>query len=278
MKLRNRGKIMREIKVSRINVLDNTINEKNDYVAEDKPIHIFINNIHYGTIICTPTQLTELVIGHLFAEGLIQNKEEIEKFGIKKDEKYQIFLKPNIDANKRISKSQRFARIIVSSCGNPNYRPLKEIINELPKIGFTSSVSAKILSDSVKNLNFIAKKFRKTGGVHVAAIYSLEGELKALAEDVGRHNAVDKVIGISLIKNFNLNDYFLAISGRLTGDIVLKVARAKIPIVASLSAAIMSGIETAKLTKITLVGFVRGKTLNVYTHKNRVLLINGENH
>ena len=268
---------MREIKVSRINVLNNTINEKSDYIAEDRPIHIFINNIHYGTIICTPIQLKELVIGHLFAEGLIKNKEEIEKFSIQKDEKCLIFLKPDIDPNKRISKSQRYARIIVSSCGNPNYRPLIEIINDLPKIGFASSISAKILSDSVKNLNFVAKKFRKTGGVHVAAIYSLDGEIKALAEDVGRHNAVDKVIGISLEKKLNLAKHFLAISGRLTGDIVLKAARAKIPILASLSAAIMSGIESAKLTKITLTGFVRGKTMNIYTHKKRILFNTREN-
>jgi FdhD protein len=265
---------LREIKVSRINVLNKTINEKNDYIAEDIPIHIFVNKIHYGTIICTPTQLKELVIGHLYTEGLIKNKEEIEKFDIKKDGKCLVTLKSYIDANKRINQTQRYARIIVSSCGVPNYLPLLDIIKQLPKINFNTPISSKIISDSVKNLNFIAKKFKKTGGVHVAALYSLQGKLEALAEDVGRHNAVDKVIGVSLQKKLNLTNYFLAISGRLTGDIVLKAARAKIPILASLSAAIMSGIESAKLTKITLIGFVRGKTMNIYTHKKRVIFNN----
>lgn len=267
---------MREIKVSRINVHNNTINEKTDYIAEDIPIHIFINKIHYGTIICTPTQLKELVIGHLFAEGLIKNNEEIEKIDIKKDGKCLVTLKSYIDGNKRINQTQRYARIIVSSCGTPNYQPLVNIIKQLPKIDFKSSISSKILSNSVKKLNYVAKKFRKTGGVHVAALYSLEGKIEALAEDVGRHNAVDKVIGISLQKKLDLTNHFLAISGRLTGDIVLKAARAKIPILASLSAAIMSGIESAKLTKITLIGFVRGKTMNIYTYKKRIIFNNTE--
>ena len=92
----------------------------------------------------------------------------------------------------------------------------------------------------------------------------------ALAEDVGRHNAVDKVIGAATTKNVELSNLFLALSGRLTGDIVLKAARTKIPIIASLSAAISSGLETANLTKITLIGFVRGQRMNVYTYPERI--------
>ena len=163
-----------------------------------------------------------------------------------------------------------------SSCGAPNYRPLSEIINILPKMDITLTVTANILSKSVKQLNFIADEFRKTGGVHVAALYSTDGKLVALAEDVGRHNAVDKVIGAAAIKNIDFTKLFLALSGRLTGDIVLKAARTQIPIIASLSAAISSGIETAKLTKITLIGFVRGKRMNVYTYPERIVFDNSK--
>jgi FdhD protein len=262
---------MREIKVSRVNVADQTVEQCTDYIAEDTPIHIFLNKHHYGTILCSPKQLKEMVVGHLLSEGVLKSTDEIDELTIKKDGKCLITLKPKIDAEQRISTAQRFARLIVSSCGIPNYRPLSEIVSSLPKMETTLTVNAKVLSESVKQLNFVAEDFRKTGGVHVAALYTADGKEVALAEDVGRHNAVDKVIGAAATKNMDFTKLFLALSGRLTGDIVLKAARTKIALIASLSAAISSGLETAKLTKITLIGFVRGKRMNVYTYPERIV-------
>lgn len=264
--------MMREIRVSRINLSEQEIEHRLDYVAEDSPIHIFLNNNHYGTILCTPEQLEEMVVGHLLSEGLLNSIDELDELKITKDGKCLVKLKPDIDAKNRISSSQRFARIIVSSCGTPNYKPLSEVISKLPKIDFDLKIDSNIISTSVKKLNFIAEKFRKTGGVHVAALFSAKGDVVALAEDVGRHNAVDKVIGSCAIKKIDFSKLFLALSGRLTGDIILKSARVRISIVASLSAAIGSGIETAILTKITLIGFVRGKRMNVYTFPERLIL------
>ncbi|MEJ2241818.1 MAG: formate dehydrogenase accessory sulfurtransferase FdhD [Candidatus Bathyarchaeota archaeon] len=263
---------MRKIEVSRINLPDQKIEHLIDYVAEDFPIHIFLNKNHYGTILCTPDQIKEMVIGHLLSEGLLNSIDELDEIKIKKDGKCLVKLKSGIDAETRISSSQRFARIIVSSCGTPNYKPLSEVISKLPKIDFDLKIDSNIVLNSVKKLNFIAEKFRKTGGVHVAALYSQKGDIIALAEDVGRHNAVDKVIGSCAIKKIDFSKIFLALSGRLTGDIILKSARTKIPLVASLSAAIASGIETAILTNITLIGFVRGKRMNVYTFPERLIL------
>jgi len=262
---------MREIQLSRINVTNQTIEQRTDYVAEDTPIHIFLNKHHYGTILCSPDQLKEMVVGHLLSEGLLQSTNEIDELHLKKDGKCLLKLKPEIDAEQRISTSQRFARLIVSACGSPDYRPLSEVIKSLPKMDMTLTVTANILSESVKQLNFIAEKFRKTGGVHVAALYSTDGKVVALAEDVGRHNAVDKVIGVAATKNMDYTKLFLALSGRLTGDIVLKAAHMKIPIIASLSAAISSGLEAAQLTGVTLIGFVRGNRMNVYTNPERIV-------
>jgi len=262
---------MREIKVSRINVSDQTIEKRTDFVAEEIPIHIFLNKTHYGTILCSPDQLEEMAVGHLLSEGLLKSTTEIDELLLKKDGKCLVKLKPHIDAEQRISTSQRFARLIVSACGSPDYRPLSEVINSLPKLDMTPTLAANVVSQSVRNLNTIAEKFRKTGGVHVAALYSTDGELVALAEDVGRHNAVDKVIGAGATKNMDFRNLFLALSGRLTGDIVLKAARMKIPVIASLAAAISSGLEAAQLTRVTLIGFVRGKRMNVYTHPERIV-------
>ena len=190
---------------------------------------------------------------------------------LKKDGKCLVKLKLDIDAEQRISTSQRLARLIVSACGSPDYHPLSELINSIPKLDMTPTLAATVVSQSVRNLNTIAEKFRKTGGGHVAALYSTDGELVALAEDVGRHNAVDKVIGAGATKNMDFRNLFLALSGRLTGDIVLKAARMKIPVIASLSAAISSGLEAAQLTGVTLVGFVRGKRMNIYTYPERIV-------
>jgi FdhD protein len=262
---------MREIKVSRINVADQTIEERTDFVAEETPIHIFLNTHHYGTILCSPNQLKEMVVGHLLSEGILNSTDEIDELMLKKDGKCLVKLKPEIDAEQRISTSQRFARLIVSAFGSPDYRPLSEVIDSLPKLDMTPTVNAEVVLQSVLRLNTIAKNFRKTGGVHVAALYSTDGGLVALAEDVGRHNAVDKVIGAGATNNMDFRNLFLALSGRLTGDIVLKAARMKIPLIASLATAISSGLEAAQLTGVTLIGFVRGKRMNVYTYPDRIL-------
>jgi FdhD protein len=262
--------IMREIQVSRVNVADRTVEQRTDHVAEEMALHIFLNKHHYGTILCSPNQLKEMVIGHLLSEGLLQSTSEIEDLQLKKDGKCLLTLKSKIDVEKRISTSQRFSRLIVSACGTPDYRPLSEVINNIPKLELTTTVDAEVISQSVKSLNTIAENFKKTGGVHVAALYTKDGKLEALAEDVGRHNAVDKVIGSGSIKNIEFTNVFIALSGRLTSDIVLKAARTKIPIIASLSAAISSGLDVAQLTSITLIGFVRGKRMNVYTNPKRI--------
>lgn len=264
---------MQEIQISQINVEDQKVQEKKDFVAEETPLHIFLNRTHYVTIICSPNQLKELAIGHLLSEGVLKSTNEIREVRMEKRGKCGVKLKPDIDAEKRISISQPFTRLIVSACGSPDYWPLSKLIDRisLVKMSLGSTVEARTISEATKRLNTLAETFRKTGGVHVAALYSTTGELWAFSEDVGRHNAVDKVIGVAASKESNFENSFLALSGRLTGDIVLKSARMRIPIVASLAAAINSGVETARRTGITLVGFVRGKRMNVYTHPERIV-------
>jgi FdhD protein len=266
---------MRQVQISRIDVSTQTLEQKTDFVAEETPLHIFLNQTHYVTILCSPNQLKELAIGHLLSEGILKSIDEIQETRLEKDGKCLVRLKPDIDAEKRILISQPFARLIVSACGSPDYWPLSKLIDRfsLVKLNLGLTVEAKVVSESVKQLNTLAERFKKTGGIHVAALYSVSGELAALSEDVGRHNAVDKVIGVGTAKKLDFKNIFLALSGRLTGDIVLKAARMRIPIVASMAAAINSGVEAAQLTGITLVGFVRGKRMNVYTYPERIVYV-----
>jgi len=264
---------MREVQVSRIDVSAQKVELKRDFVAEETPLHIFLNQTHYVTILCSPNQLKELAIGHLLSEGVLKSTDEIREIRFEKGGKCQVRLRSGVDAEKRISISQPFARLIVSACGSPDYWPLSKLIDRLSlvKVNLGLTVGAGVISESVKRLNTLAETFRKTGGVHIAALYSTSGELLASSEDIGRHNAVDKVIGAGALKKRNFENSFLALSGRLTGDMVLKAARMGIPIVASMAAAINSGLETAQRTGITLIGFVRGKRMNVYTYPERII-------
>ena len=266
---------MQEIQISQINVQDQKVEQKKDFVAEETPLHIFLNQTHYVTILCSPNQLKELAIGHLLSEGVLKSTNEIREIRLERGGKCRVRLSPDIDAEKRISISQPFTRLIVSACGSPDYWPLSKLIDRisLVKLNLGLTVEARIISESVKRLNTLAQRFRKTGGVHAAALYFTSGELVALSEDVGRHNAVDKVIGVGTAKKLDFENLFLALSGRLTGDIVLKAARMRIPIVASMAAAVNSGVEAAQLAGITLVGFVRGKRMNVYTYPERIVYV-----
>jgi FdhD protein len=240
-----------------------------DYVAEEKPLHIFLNRTRYVTVFCSPSNLKELAIGHVFSEGIVKSMEEIEGIDLKEEEGVcRINLKSHVKLEERLKLSQHFSRVIFSACGSKTpYQPTLGLV----KVQSDLKVKAEIVLNCVNRLNFIAETFRKTGGVHVAAIYKSDGTLVTFAEDVGRHNAVDKTIGSCILEGINFDNCFLALSGRLTGDIVFKAARAGLPMVASMAAAIDSGISIAKDASITLVGFARGKRMNIYTFPERIL-------
>lgn len=198
----------------------------------------------------------------------MKSVDEIEKISLK-EEACQIKLKSKVNLNRRFKLLKPFSRVILSACGGSS--PY-QFTGRLPKVKSDMRVSAETISNCVNNLNFVAQTFRKTGGVHAAVIHKSDGKLVAFAEDIGRHNAVDKVVGYGALNKIDLGTCFLVLSGRLTGDIVVKAARAGLPIVASLAAAVDSGIRIAKDTGLTLIGFVRGKRMNVYSFPERILV------
>ena len=265
---------MVRVQITRIDVAAGKSERKVDYVAEEKPLHLFLNQTHCVTILCHPTLMKELAVGYLLSEGLLQSVDEINEIKIDKSRKCHIQLNSEVDTRKRIKVSEPFSRLVLTACGSPDYWPLSKLIDRLSlrKLPLDFKVEAKVISESVRKLNTLAETFRKTGGLHVAALYSADGDVIAHAEDVGRHNAVDKVIGVCALKKIDLSPSFVASSGRLTGDVVLKAARMRIPIVASLAAAIDSGIAVARQTGVTLIGFVRGQRMNLFTYPQRIAI------
>lgn len=268
LKNREGGIKIIEAEIVKIDIVKKEVEKVKDYVAEEKPLHIFVNDTPYVTIFCSPTELKELAVGHLLSEGIIKTVEEIEKIVLEKEGICRITLNPSVNLKSRLRLAERFSRVILSACGSPyQYQALKK----LRKIESRLSVKAGTIQKCVNNLNRVAETFRKTGGVHVAAIYKGDGALLAIAEDVGRHNAVDKTIGKCALNHVAFNECFLALSGRMTSDIVFKAAKVGIPIIASIAAALDSGIAVARSANITLIGFVRGKRMNVYNLPERIL-------
>lgn len=258
--------MVRQVDITKISLPSKSAEKITDYVAEESPLQLFVNSTFWATILCTPTNIKELAVGHLLSEGIIKSIEEIVEV-TEKENTCTVKLKPNVNVEDRISISRLHARVIPSACGSGSPYQYK---GKIPTVTSNLTVAAQIVFDSVNQLNFKAQVFRQTGGVHAAAIYKGDGSLIALAEDVGRHNAVDKVIGMAALGKIDFAECFLALSGRMSGDVAFKAAKVGLPIIASLSAALSSGITTAQESNLTLAGFVRGKRLNVYTAPQRI--------
>jgi len=262
--------MVRQVDIAKIDLSSGKVQTISDFVAEEKPLQLFVNSTFWATILCSPTNLKELAVGHLLSEGIVKSVDEIEEVVLKEAEgTCTVRLKSTVNVDDRISISRLHTRVITSACGGGSPYQYK---GKIPKAESTLKVKAQVLFDSVNQLNFKAEGFRQTGGLHVAALYKGDGTLVALAEDVGRHNAVDKVIGMAALNKVDFGDCFVALSGRISGDVAFKAAKVGIPIVASLSAALSSGILTAQESNVTIAGFVRGKRLNIYTFPERILV------
>jgi FdhD protein len=259
---------LKQIKIVRLDVSCGTVTTILDYVAEERPLLLFLNRTHYATIFCTPSKMKELAIGYLLSEGVIESIQEVREIILTKNRTLRINLRVGKATLKRLKLIKHLSRVILSGCGNSG--PRRHASN-LHKIDSDMKVRAEVVLDCVNRLNKIAETFRKTGGVHVAAIYHGNGICIALAEDIGRHNAVDKIIGVAAGKEVNFSDCLLAVSGRLTGDIVSKAAKMGLPLVASLSAPTDSGVSVARKVGLTLIGFARGKHMNIYNSPGRIL-------
>ena len=261
---------MRQIEIVKYDLSTRTSKRVTDYVAEEKPLHLFVNTTHWATILCSPSNLKELAVGHLLSEGILKSTTEIEEINLKENEgSCHVKLKPSINVENRIKLSRLHTRVITSACGEGMPYQYE---GKTPKIHSKLALNANLVFECVNQLNFKAEGFRQTGGVHAAAIHKADGSLITMAEDVGRHNAVDKVIGMAALSQANFGESFLVLSGRISGDVVFKAAKVGLPIIASLAAALSSGIDMAEATNVTIAGFVRGKRMNIYTYEERIVL------
>jgi FdhD protein len=239
--------------------------EREDLVAVDEAVCIFINGELLRTLIATPDMIKELVVGHLITENIVESMTEINEIEVRPLKVY-VELKKRVDLKKL---SMNRVDLITTACGSAAVQFRRaEQSSERKKDDV--KVNYETVLEMVRSLNEKSTLFRRTGGTHSAMLCSQSGEALAFAEDVGRHNAIDKVIGSGILKDVNIKNCALISSGRQSAEIVLKAMQSGIPIIASVAGPLESGIKIADAAGITLICFVRGRRMNVYTHLHRI--------
>lgn len=230
-------------------------------VAEEAPLAISVNGTHFVTAMLSPEMKREFVIGHLVSEGIIKNLAELESLEIEGHSASALvahFL-PAISGKK----------FIVSGCGG-GASFLDE--SKLPVITSRLKLEQDAVFAAVK-ATLTSRVHRITGGVHLVGLFVPAGhEAKpiCIAEDIGRHNALDKVIGYGLLHDAPFDHAFVACSGRVSSEMALKCAKMNIALIASRGATTSLAVTLAEKTGLCIIGFVRGETLNVYTHAERI--------
>jgi FdhD protein len=255
-----------EVELVKINLRTGQIEKIKEAVAEESPVGIYLNGKHLTTIMASPERVDKLALGFLIGGGIVKSKDEIIELSVK-DLKVNVETKEDIEAR---VEAFHTTRLITTACGSIEafHRLLDRI--DKPHVDSKDTVSTEVILKAIAELNEKSSVYRLTGGTHAATILSFDGKPVAFAEDVGRHNAVDKVIGEAITSSADLHRCLLASTGRQSSDMVLKAARVGIPLIAAIAGPLHSAIYIAEKAGVTLVCFVRGRRMNVYTHPERI--------
>ena len=251
-------------------------NETEDWVAREEPLEIRVKGESIVVTMRTPGHDKELAIGFLLAEGVITNSSDVLEIAYCQQGEaslhkniLNVFLSPEVEINLDRLKRNVYASSSCGLCGKASIESLQNIFKPLNKIETVISVD-KILTLAQK-LRAKQSTFDKTGGLHAAGIFDRNGELLVLREDIGRHNAVDKILGHLFLKNrMPLEDCILMVSGRASFEIIQKSLAGRVGIICAVSAPSSLAVDMAKESGQTLIGFLRERKFNVYSHKERI--------
>lgn len=237
-----------------------------DIVTDEIPLTIYLNDDELLTLLCSPDSLKELSIGFFFSSGLIKSIDDVESVVIdKKRLSSYVALR-----NKEISSEFTFKRLYTPGCGKGvifynvlDYMNRAEIKSDL-------KISSEKIAKLMRFFDKASVSFKETGGVHSAAFTDGE-DILVFKEDIGRHNAIDKIIGEAVMKRLDMKKLIVLTSGRISSEIVQKIAKIQSPILISRSAPTDQAVKSADKINLTLIGFVRGQRMNVYTKDERII-------
>ena len=243
-----------------------------DQVAAEAPLEVRLHGEPFSVIMRTPGADRDLAAGFLFTESVVRSADDITRI--------ETGAAPNVvnvmlsDARASVVPDllgQRRQVAMNSSCGMCGRRTLESLEVDAPALAVRWAVDAATIVQLPDRLRAAQRAFAETGGLHAAGVFDRSGHLQLSAEDVGRHNAVDKLLGRMLQdRRLPLADSMLFVSGRSSFEIVQKAFLGGLPLVAAVSAPSSLAIELADQCGMTLIGFVRGERFNVYTHPDRI--------
>jgi FdhD protein len=232
-------------------------------VPVEQEIILSVNGKALVRLMCTPTQLQALAIGFLFNEGLIESTDDVAAIGSCKNGRgLDVWLDYDIDVDR--------PRAITSGCsGGTTFADIEAERDRIVSDLHIASRQVKALMEALTNA---AARYRRSGGIHAAALAALnrEAALIYVAEDIGRHNTLDKIAGLCLQQGYDTRDHVLLTSGRVSSEMINKAVRMTIPILISRTSPTHRSIQLAKAWGITLIGYARGSRFRVYTCQHRV--------
>lgn len=235
-----------------------------DQVVKEFPLTLLVNGRELVTLACSPAYLDELALGYLYSEGLIETAANLLTMRLE-DDRVVVQLTGALKEFPPMAQT-----IITSGCGRSTIHTDLSGSN-LQKVTSAIRFSHELIYNLTNNLNRSSALFQETGGVHNALLADNEGSVEIFREDVGRHNAVDKLIGYMLAHELTPDDKIFLTTGRISTEILLKTARRAVPVLVSRSAPTDMAIRLAYRLGITLIGFARGKRMNIYTHPERII-------
>ena len=253
----------RNVRVTRIK--DRSRHEFVDKVVRERPVTIFLNDSEIATFMCSPTDLESLAVGFLYTEGVLSGRGDV--LSVSADGKDGVVW-VRAKGKKMNIRDIVSRRLVTTGCGR-GLSFQDPSANRSLRVRSNLRVDPRALKALMGEFQKRSELYKETGGVHGAALCD-SSDLLVLREDIGRHNAIDKVIGHCVLEGFDMSDKILVTSGRITSEMIIKCARSNIPIVVSKSAPTDLGVSLAKSFGVTLVGFVRGSRMNVYSNVSRL--------
>ncbi|SES93532.1 FdhD protein [Oceanobacillus limi] len=242
-------------------------------IATEFALTIVVNGDEFATMVCSPSDLQELVMGFLTAEGVIRFVEEVKDIAIDESMGFAyVELYKELD----VVETDHSKRVIGSCCGKSRQFYFKSDVKTAKTITSKLQLSVEQCYVLMEKLQRQSDQFKRTGGVHNAALATID-DLLAIRTDIGRHNALDKIYGYILQKRVSLKDKLIVFSGRISSEVLLKISKIGTGIVLSKSAPTDMALKLATDLGITVIGFARGDKMNVYTHSYRILEANKAN-
>ncbi|MFS1512829.1 formate dehydrogenase accessory sulfurtransferase FdhD [Chengkuizengella sp. SCS-71B] len=247
--------------------MNEQVKEVSDDIAIEFALTIKINGKEFATLVCTPTHLKELIIGFLAGEGLIRSIEDIRDINIDINTGFAFIELKNKSINVSDFNEKRF---VGSCCGKSRQFYFQNDVKTAKTINSKVSMTVSQCLNLMSLLEDQSKHFKKTGGVHQGALCN-RTEILIFQSDIGRHNVLDKIYGQCLLQKMTFHEKCIVFSGRISSEVLLKVAKIGVGLIISKSAPTNLALDLADDLGITVIGFVRGSKINVYTHSERII-------